>query len=366
MSTPSVGEFDISKVDKNFSVETLEGKEILWHEITEPAFRLYGLLPEKQDGLYARLPKEVVDDAEINDGVRGLNVHTAGGRIRFSTDSRYIALRYTFPKSTRFPHMPQTGSAGFDLYLDNEYDSVFFRCLGMGNEQDGSITAVTSAFECEGMKSFTLNFPLYNRVGSVQVGLSPEARLGQGKSYRSEKPIVFYGSSITQGGCACRPGNAFPAMVSRWLDCDHVNLGFSGSGLGEVKMMEHIASLHPLIFVYDYDHNAPTPEHLRQTHERGYRIFRKENPEVPVIFVSAPNWEGMHENLIDKRPVVFETYSKALAEGDKNIAFVDGRGMFTGRDRYACTVDGAHPNDLGMFRMAEAIADAVEPFLRRI
>ncbi len=366
MSKAPAENFDISKVDKNFATETTNGKEVVWYDVNEPPFAIYGLLRTDDGSAFCRLPQSLAEDPAVNEGVRRVYTHAAGGRVRFSTDSRYVFLRYEYSQAARFSHMPLTGSLGFDLYVDNDYDSIFLRCCNLGEEKENEMIAVPPSFDCRGMHSYTLNFPLFTCVKRLWVGIAPGAKLEAGKDYRPAAPMVFYGSGVAQGACVCRPGNAYPAMVSRWLNCDHVNLGLSGSCLGEEKIMEHIARLHPSVFVYDYDRNAPDARYLQQTHERGYRIFRKENPHTPVIFLSAPAWEESDPSLRENRPVVFETYSKALAEGDMNIAFVDGNGLFAGRERFACTVDGIHPGDLGTFRIAEAVADAAEPFFRNI
>ena len=109
----------------------------------------------------------------------------------------------------------------------------------------------------------------------MEVGIDDDAEFLAAPAQKYEKPVCFYGSSITQGGCASKPGNSYNAMLARWLDFPQVNLGFSGNGKGEDTMAEYIASLDMSAFVYDYDYNAPTTEHYEATHDRFYRIISK-------------------------------------------------------------------------------------------
>ena len=171
--------------------------------------------------------------------------------------------------------------------------------------------------------------------------------------------MVFYGSSITQGAFACRPGNSYQNFLSRALDMDYVNLGFSGNCLGDPELVDYMAKLPMCCFVCDYDHNAPTAEHLEKTHFEVYRRIREQNPDLPFIMISKPDYRP-HQPA--RRAVIMESYRKALAAGDKNVYFLDGSAFFTGAEREACTMDGTHPNDLGLYRMAKGM----EHLLRRI
>lgn len=199
----------------------------------------------------------------------------------------------------------------------------------------------------------------YASVDNLYIGVQEGAALLPGDTYRIEKPVVFYGSSITQGGCASRAGNCYEDMLSRRFDFDYINLGFSGNAKGEDAMADYLASLNMSMFVYDYDHNTPTLEHLQNTHDKLFRKVRAAHPDIPVIFMTAPNFDANWNAYTARRNQIFTNYVRAYEEGDRNVYFVDGERMlgFEGRD--ACTVDGFHPNDLGMYRMAEAVGSAV-------
>lgn len=205
------------------------------------------------------------------------------------------------------------------------------------------------------MADYTINFPLYDGVKELYIALKKGAVILEPTPYSHSVPVVYYGSSITQGGCASRPGNSYEAIISRRLDVDYRNLGFSGSGKAEDLMAQYLADLEMSIFVCDYDYNAPDVEYLEKTHLPLYRAVRSKQPNVPIIFVSAPDILMDPETFVPRREVIRRTYTIALEEGDRNVYFIDGAELFDGDDWDSCTVDGCHPNDLGFYRMAMRI-----------
>jgi hypothetical protein len=216
------------------------------------------------------------------------------------------------------------------------------------------------------MHDITINFPLYNDIDNLYIGLQESAEVKSGAKYKYEKPVVYYGSSITQGACASRPGTSYQAIISRKLDCNYINLGFSGNARGEEIMARYISSLDMSVFVMDYDHNASSLEHLEKTHQPFFRIIRESNSELPVIFVTKPDFDSNPSENTKRRDIVYRTYMEALRAGDGNVYFVDGESLYGTTDRDSCSVDGCHPNDLGFMRMAEVICPYVDRALRSI
>lgn len=314
---------------------------------------------DEEQAHFLRIPQNVADT--VSKGVSGgLNLQTAGGRVRFRTDSEYIAIHAVMVNTKPMSHMPLTGQSGFDLYHTVKGREVYYKTFvpprGMtegysgGHATDGALT------------DYTVHFPLYDNVKKLYIGLKKGATLEAAAPYRHPVPIVYYGNSVTQGGCASRPGNSYQAILSRRLSADHVNLGYSGSGKGEPRFAEYIATLPMSVFVMDYDHNAPTPEYLLATHEPFYRIVREKNPVLPIVMISSSG-ALLKPYLLRRRDIVRETYQHALAAGDKNVYFVDGAEIFAGADWDACTVDGSHPNDLGFFRYADHLEKYLQPLL---
>lgn len=343
----------IDEIDKNFKpCEAPEGETGEWYSVKDEPFKIYGLNKIIKGEKFTRMDEDVA--AKTSDGVKFLNYNTAGGRIRFKTDSSFITIKAILPDTPLMAHFTRLGQSGFDLYKSDsgiyEYVSSFM--------PGGSEWSYKSTAETDGkMHTYTINMPLYNDVEDVFIQLSEGARLLPPEEYKITKPVLYYGSSITQGGCASRPGNAYQNMVCRTFDCDYINLGFSGNAKGEDVMAEYIADIPVSVFVYDYDHNAPDVEHLKKTHAKFFGIYRKKNPDTPVIFLSKPDYRTPSDE--ERRQIILETYNNAVKNGDKNVYFIDGAHIFDGVFRDSCTVDGCHPNDLGFSRMAEKINEVL-------
>ncbi len=345
----------IGDIDKNLAVESkLNLPDVVWFDAKESPIQVHGLAVCAKGDRFRRMPQDIAD--RTNDGVAYLNTNTAGGRIRFRTNSPYIAIKAVMPDNGTMAHITMTGQSGFDLYRSDAGNYAYAGSFIPGGRNHG----YESQKPTDGKwHTYTINMPLYDPVEEVYIGLAASAELDAPEAYTYEKPVLYYGSSITQGGCASRPGNAYQAMISRKLDGDFVNLGFSGSGRGEQVVCDYMASLDPLVFVSDYDHNAPSVEHLEATHYNMYETFRKAHPLTPYVMVSKPDFNpGTQDEA--RRAVILASYEKAVANGDKHVYFVDGARLFDGEFRDSCTVDGCHPNDLGFFRMAIGIGAAVE------
>ena len=179
---------------------------------------------------------------------------------------------------------------------------------------------------------------------------------------------MIYGSSIVHGTAASRPGNIYPAILSRELNLDFVNMGFSGNAKGETVLAEYLAGLPMSVFVCDYDHNAPNVEHLEKTHYRFYEIIRERNPEIPYIMITRPNyWTARQnaDNVLRRRDVIMRSYLKARENGDQNVHFIDGMSFLIAPHQYEMTVDHVHPGDAGFIRMADAIGTVIRHVLEK-
>ena len=341
---------DISSIDSNFKVETkLNINGLKFYNIKQEPFGIYGVFYES--GKFRRIPESVAKN--VNDGVYSLHANTAGGRVRFRTNSPYVAIHAKMPSVGKMPHFALSGSAGFDLYADDKYTATFMPPF---NIEDGYESVVH--FDCAEMRELTINFPLYSDVAELYIGVSDTAHICEPEPYKIKKPVVYYGSSITQGGCASRPGNSYQSIISRRFDADYINLGFSGSARGEDEIAQYISNLDMSVFVYDYDHNAPTTAHLQNTHAKMFELIRKAHPDIPVVFMSRPKYY-LTEDEEQRLEIIKETYNNALQNGDNNVYLLDGRKLteLAGNDG---TVDNCHPNDLGFMSMAKAVGDILE------
>ncbi len=348
---------------RTVSIETsLKESDIVFYNTKRDPFKVYGLYHYRTENVCRRLPENVAQ--ATSKSVAHLSLETAGARLRFSTDSAYVAIKVIMPYINRFSHMPLTGTTGFDLYIDTDGGSRYYKTFKPEPGIDGGYESIIK-FDSRKTRRITINFPSYNAVDDLYIGVQSNAKVGLGAFYRTKLPIVYYGSSITQGACTSRPGLTYENIISRKYDLDYMNLGFSGSGRAEPAIVEYMASLDMLAFVSDYDHNAPTPDYLRETHQRMYEAIRTAHPEIPYIMLSRPDFITQNnDDSIARRDVIIDTYRYARENGDKNVYYIDGEGIFRGPDEDSCTVDGSHPNDLGMMKMADAIGRVLERALR--
>ncbi len=349
----------IEEIDRNFAVTADFGRDdIRFFDVKKTPEYLFGLVFDEK--YFYRMPQDFA--ASISAEVTSLNRNTSGGRIRFRTNSPFVAISVKREKIGLLPHMALSGTSGFDLYVDGRFVGAFIPPSKDGEVYDRIINFDDGETR---EREIMIHFSLYFRVENLYVGVQENATLHAPTPYTPTRPVVFYGSSITQGGCVSRPGMAYPAHISRWLGCDFINLGFSGNAKGEPAMADYIASLDPSVLVMDYDYNAPTYAHLEATHYAFYERFRARCPETPVVMISSPSVRW-HPDMYARRDLIRSHYEKAVAEGDTRVFFVDGETLMGGDDWDSCTVDGCHPNDLGHYFMAKGIAPAVREALQTV
>ena len=333
---------------------------IKFYNCLEKPLALYGLCGITEEGFF-RMPKETMEKMEAQMAHdQKLYRQTAGGRVRFKTDANKIVIKAKTDPAGFNANGNTLNHMNFDLYKEVGGKLVFeTNFLSWEQEAKEGFLQVSKDLKGGKMTEYTLYMPCYGGVFSLELGFPEEARVEEPRAYTIEKPIVFLGSSITQGGCSSRPGLQYQGYVSRRLDADFVNLGFSGSCRAEIEIMEYVANLPMSAFVYDYDHNAPTLEHLEETHLRGYKIVREKNPELPIVLMSRPGYDIYSSYDAKRRITIQKTYQYGIENGDENLYYIDGYSLFEGEDRTECTVDGCHPNDIGMHRMGIAVSNAL-------
>ena len=363
---------DISQIDQNFKLSFTPPEDVVWHSVLSAPFALYGAVYSEEEGVFRRLPKEVAE--ATNPGVAHLCKQTAGVRVRFTTNSPYIAVHIEEAFEEPFSHMTVVGKCGVSVFADGEFvKSVMpsYRQIVAGDPMVGgsgeiSFGGLLSPYgKGEAPYLVEIFFPLYSTLKRLVVGLKEGATLSEPKPYTHTVPVLFYGSSITQGGCASKSGDDYVNRLSRMLDTDYINLGFSGSAKAEPAIVEYLAQQNPSVFVMDYDHNAPNAEHLKQTHYALYETFRKTHPETPIIMMTMPAIAGHEKRPWHKsrRDEIFLSFERAKATGDENVYLIDCYGTFGEEVCGECgTVDDCHPDSLGFLRMAEA----VYPLLNRL
>ena len=343
----------IQKPDPNFRAATQQGG--LVYQPLE-AFQgpvVDGLFP----GSFCRMDPDALP--VMSEGVQALAWHTAGAAIRFRVPGGRFGVRMELREGGDMSHMPRSGIGGLAVYFGTGRDRTFHSCF---RPEGPGVREVSGEVQLP-LDEVTLYLPLYDGVTRLELGFPPGVLPQAPAPYRLEQPVVFYGSSITQGGCASHPGNCYSSMISRMLDCKTWNLGFSGNARGEPEMAAYLAGLSMSALVLDYDHNAPTVEHLAKTHLPLLQRVWEQQPHLPVVLVSKPNpWQGDEAENRQRRDIILRSYLWGREQG-RTVEFVDGATLFDGPFARDCTVDGCHPNDLGFSRMALKIAPAISRVL---
>lgn len=355
-------EIDIEKLDPNMTLEKADSKGIAWFDPRAVPFRLVGFPWIAEDQVYRRLP--VKPQWPIRVAVDSLANSTAGGQVQFQSDSAKILLRVKLRQASGMYHMPATGQSGFDLYVGGPLKQRYFGTSRFNAKaKDYEVTLFSGSKEG---RHFTLNFPLYNGVESVEIGVVAGSSIAPPVPFANEGRVVVYGTSITQGGCAARPGMAYPNILSRRLNMEFVNLGFSGNGRGEPELARLINQIdRKKMIVLDYEANAG--DSIRKTLGPFVEVLRSKDKEVPILIISKIRYAGelsgrsQLEKAQARAKFQADFVRARQAAGDSNIHFLNG-GALLGEHAHECTVDGVHPTDLGFMKMANVI----EPVIRAI
>ncbi len=331
-----------------------------WHDVA--ALKVEGKAWPDTENPFDRLPARAL--SAVTDSVRGLSRQSTGMAVRFRTNSDSIRVRWSLGDPVYvMAHMAATGTSGLDLYVKTDAGWTFAGLVRPGEKQDNEVTVF--ADRPLGERTYLLYLPLFNRVKSLSIGVAA------GSSFQvvpngAGKTVVFYGTSITHGGCASRPGMAYPALIGRALDCETVNLGFSGSARMEPIIAELLAELDPDAFVIDALPNMGE-EPVLEKHLHLVRTIRAQRPTTPILLIEnivyqtgrafAP--DGGHARGLNAQ--LRSAYEQLLKEGVKGLYYLPDDDLL-GHDGEG-TVDGVHPTDLGFTRMAQAIGPVVSRML---
>lgn len=363
------GKDTIVKYDPRMGPNKTFDGTIRWYSPLEEPFQVAGLAWFHEEKKYRRLP--TVPSKPISEAVDHIADHTAGGQIRFQCNSSSLSIRVKLKDKADMVHMPATGQCGVDCYI-----SSMDRFLPLYYVNTTKYDIALSEYECTlfsnwepTMRNIVLNLPLYQGVKEIWIGLDEGTEILHPPGYVSNKKIIVYGTSVTQGGCACRPGMAYTNILSRRIPLEFINLGFSGNGKGEPEVAEIISQIKdPACLVLDYEGNSGAIEQFRKTLPEFIRVYREVHPTIPILVVSRFPYSSeklfSRTSRLQKERKEFEQslVNKLREKGDLNIYFFDGSKSLGGEDFYECTVDGTHPTDLGFLR----IANAFEPVLKTL
>jgi len=310
---------------------------------------------------FDRLPAKA--EGVVRPPVWSLSRHSAGMCVRFATDATEISARYELLSAKLgMPHMPPTGVSGLDLYAQD--DQGTWRWVAVTRPDAQAVKATFASSIPPGRRNYMVYLPLYNGVESLEIGVPADAAF-EPVPPRSDKPIVYYGTSIAHGACASRPGMAFPSILGRRLDRPVVNLAFSGNGRMDPEVVDLLAELDAAVYCIDCLPNMQGPEVAERT-EPLVHALRKARSQTPIVLIEDRTYTNAwllpsaRQRHAASRAALKAAYEKLKAEGVEGLHYVEGEHLLGDDDEGA--TDGSHPSDLGMMRMA----DALEPVLRPI
>lgn len=302
---------------------------------------------------------------------------TSGEAFRFRTNSHCVAVRYNLLTNMHMAHMADTGIKGTDLYIWDGNKWVFLNCnrpqrdysWKPGEPRKDSIQSKVYIDKLDGkMHEYMIYLPLYDGVNWLEIGVEKGATIenAQLNNPRKQVKFVFYGTSILEGGCACRPGMAATNIIQRDLNAEVVNIGISGEGKMDYCMARAMAKIPDVTaFVIDPIPNCTKDQCDSLTYDF-VNILRKARPEVPIFMVEGPMYSyapfsSFYSKYLPQKNYEFhKNYLKLRAENPKNLYYIDNENLW-GPDNEG-TVDGIHLTDIGFYWYAKKI----EPYLQAI
>jgi hypothetical protein len=338
------------------------GDEITWRDARELVVEGQGWVQTAAP--WARLPAAA--EGVVRDAVWGLSRHSAGVAIRFVSDSPSLHARWTLTNpELAMAHMPATGVSGLDLYA-RTYEGWRWVASGQPRALENTSTLINEL--PPGTREYLLYLPLYNGVESLQLGIPPGSRLEPAAERPKEHtaPLVFYGTSITQGACASRPGMAHTAILGRRFDRPVINLGFSGNGTLDIELAEFLGELDAAVYILDCLPNLRADKVTERT-APFVRRLRELRPTTPILLVEDRTyandiWRATSRARNETSRAAFRAaYEELINEGVQHLSYLEGAALL-GNDGEA-TVDSSHPTDLGFMRQADAFHPAIAALL---
>ncbi len=341
----------------------MEGTRMKWFSPVVEPFELEGMAFFEKDRVFRRLPLN--PDSPLPAEVERLSWNTAGVQMRFHARLRKLAVRVRVTEQHVCDHLTAMAKNGFDCYADDG-SGLRFYAVGRFDRSQTEYESVFFEFDEPQELELVVDFPLYSGVSDVLFGFDWDAEISAPAKRSYDKRVVVYGTSITQGGCASRPGMAYTNILSRRLDAEFINLGFSGSGRAEAEVAREIAKIDGAgMFLIDCEENCHDPEWLSGHLPEFMRILRESHPEVPMLLLTASHKSYELYNAretgykLENKRIQRELVEGLRAAGDENVFFLDYDDIL-GDSWSDETVDGVHATDLGFNNMANGL----EPVIR--
>lgn len=350
---------DVSKLDPAMGVNKAAAENLDWHDVTQWGVEGRILPDQERKRWFDRLPASA--EGKVTSAVWNLSRDSAGMMVRFKTDATAIHAHYKVAKTTLGqPHMPATGVSGVDLYArdkDGKWKWVF---VTKPTTQEMKVEIIKGL--APGEREYAAYLPLYNGAEFLKIGVAKGSKF-EGLAPR-QKPVVFYGTSITHGACASRPGMVHTGILGRKLDMPVVNLGFSGNGRMDKAVGEYLVQVDAAAYVIDCLPNMG-PADVAAKCVPLVKQLRAAKPETPIILVedrrNTNDWiiPARKKHHTDNHAALKAAYETLLKEGVKGLSYIPGDHLY-GDDTEGAT-DASHASDLGFMRQAEIF----EPVLRK-
>lgn len=348
---------DITKLDKNMAIQE-PGKNLYWYNANNLTIEGKGWA--NTESFYNRLPAKAKD--LVRAAVWELSKCSTGMSIHFSTNTPSLSVKWDGFHAMN--HMTALGVSGLDLYVKHNGQ---WKWLAVGRPSEEVNESQLFANLSTESRDYILYLPLYNPIHQIELGIPAQFEL-KATPPREEKPIVFYGTSITQGGCTSRPGMCYSAILGRWLDHPIINLGFSGNGIMEPEVIDLLCELEPAAYVLD---NMPNmnAESINEREESAIRKLRTSRPKTPIVLIDNPLYcdaflkESSMNRYTSSNMAQYAIYEKLSKEGMENLHYIKDNALI-GTDGEA-TVDGTHFTDLGYIRFSKKLIDPLKQILAK-
>lgn len=345
-----------------FCANAIKTSQLIWH--SADSLPLLGTLASDAAKAYSRLPDSLVN--RIRKEVWDLGKNSAGLAIRFRSDASALGFKWKSLNRFNMNHMTPTGIRGMDLYALDDDGTTWETVTSVRPVLNDHKTTTMAITDMEPkMREYMLYLPLYDGIDSIYIGVDSAAVLLQPNVNLPvrEKPLVMYGTSILQGGCATRPGMVHTSILGRMLNREVINLGFSGNAQLDIEIAELIAQSDPSVIVLDMLPNCKK-EQLEEKLEPFYRIIRKAHPNVPILLVESPlfpimKWNTETRQTITEKNATLASIFNELRKSDPNLYYFEGSNVIKDREG---TVDNYHLTDLGF----KEFANNMYPILKQL
>lgn len=319
-----------------------------YYQISDDIFHVHGLYWFSKNNNFHRLDNNIFIDNHID----WLQKHSSGGYLSFQTDSTSIGVKVSLASAAYMHHMSAIGQIGLDLYVKEKNKYIFIASTKI-NEDNYELTLINN-FPKQ-LKQYRLYFPTYIELKHLEIILDKDAFITKAEPVL-ERKIVCYGTSITQGACASRPGMSYSSILGRYVDYEVINLGFSGNANLHFEFAQLIPQIHGIeILIMEVEANAGAKGVLKERLEDFIKEIVTKIPNIKIFLISNyPSPLALFDEKLNNRIISNRKFQKNLCLKYPQMKFIDGEKVMESLN-YDETVDGVHLTDLGFYMIAKEL-----------